>query len=55
MLYRTDHRQPVNNPKLQVINFKSKTPWLGTKLLKPDIELNDLSDHYPVIIELEFE
>lgn len=55
LLYRTDHRQPVNNPRLQVINFKSKTPWLGAKLFKPDIELTDLSDHYPAIIELEFE
>lgn len=55
LLYRTDHRQPRNNPKLQVINLKSKTPWLGTRLFKPDIELNDLSDHYPALIELEFE
>ena len=54
LLYRTDHRQPVNNPTLQVIDLKSKTPWLGARLFKPDIELRDLSDHYPAIIEFEF-
>ena len=54
VLYRTDHLQPVNNPALQVIDFKSKTPWLGTRLFKTDVELTDLSDHYPAIIEFEF-
>ena len=54
LLFRTDHLQPVNKPRLQVINFKSKTPWLGTRVFKPDVEINDLSDHYPAIIEFEF-
>ena len=54
VLYRVDHLQPVNKPKLQVLDFKSNTPWLGTRMLKPDVELYDLSDHYPAIIELEF-
>ena len=54
VLYRTDHLQPVNNPTLQVIDFKSTTPWLGTRLFKADVELADLSDHYPAIIEFEF-
>jgi phospholipase C len=54
VLYRSDHLQPINSPLLQVLDFKSKTPWLGARLLKPDVELTDLSDHYPAIMELEF-
>ena len=54
LLFRTDHLQPVNIPTLQVVDLKSKTPWLGTRVLKPDVELSDLSDHYPAIIEFEF-
>lgn len=54
LLFRTDHLQPVNNPTLQIIKLKSKTPWVGARLLKPDVELTDLSDHYPAIIEFEF-
>ena len=54
LLFRTDHLHPVNNPTLQVIELKSKNPWLGTRVLKPDVELYDLSDHYPAITEFEF-
>lgn len=54
LLFRTDHRQPVNKPTLQVINFKSRTPWLGSRLFNSDVELHDLSDHYPAILEFEF-
>ena len=54
LLYRSDHLQPVNNPRLQVINLKSSTPWLGSRVLQADVELTDLSDHYPVRLELEF-
>jgi hypothetical protein len=44
----------VNQPKLQVINLKSRSPWTGTRLLNPDVELFDLSDHYPVALEFVF-
>jgi phospholipase C len=54
VLYRTDHLQPLKQPKLQVINLKSSAPWTGTSLFSPDVELFDLSDHYPVAIEFEF-
>jgi len=54
VLYRTDHLQPLNQPKLQVINLKSSAPWTGTRLFNPDVELFDLSDHYPVSMEFEF-
>lgn len=54
VLFRSDHLQPVNDPKLQVINFKSSSAWRGARLFKPDIELNDLSDHYPAIMQFEF-
>ena len=54
VLYRTDHLQPLNQPKLQVINLKSSAPWTGSRLLSPDVELFDLSDHYPVSMEFEF-
>jgi phospholipase C len=54
VFYRTDHLHPVNQPKLQVINLKSRSPWTGTRLLNPDVELFDLSDHYPVALEFVF-
>ncbi|MFT7138320.1 MAG: phospholipase C [Candidatus Azotimanducaceae bacterium] len=54
VLYRTDHLQPLNQPKLQVINLKSPAPWTGTRLFSPDVELSDLSDHYPVLMEFKF-
>lgn len=54
LLLRSDHLQPVNNPKLKVVELKSKTPWRGARVFGPDVELTDLSDHYPVMIELEF-
>jgi hypothetical protein len=54
VLYRTDHLQPLNQPRLQVINLKSSVPWTGKRLFSPDIELFDLSDHYPVSMEFEF-
>jgi phospholipase C len=54
VLYRTDHLQPLNQPKLQVINLKSSAPWTGTRLFSADVELFDLSDHYPVSMEFEF-
>ncbi|MFT6006626.1 MAG: phospholipase C [Pseudoalteromonas tetraodonis] len=54
LLYRSDHLQPANNPMLRVIDLKSKTPWRGRRLFSPDVELTDLSDHYPAIIEFEF-
>ncbi|MFT6407444.1 MAG: phospholipase C [Arenicella sp.] len=54
VLFRSDHRQPLKSPALQVIDLKSKTPWLGTRLFHPDVELYDLSDHYPTMIEFEF-
>jgi phospholipase C len=54
VLYRTDHLHPVNQPQLEVINLKSRAPWTGTKLFNPDVELFDLSDHYPVAMEFVF-
>ena len=54
LLYRTDHLNPVNQPKLHVINLKSRLPWKGTRLFNPDVELYDLSDHYPVAMEFVF-
>lgn len=54
VLFRRDHLQPINNPTLQVIDFKSDTPWLGARLFKPDVELVDLSDHYPAIMQFQF-
>lgn len=54
VLYRTDHRPPINDPTLHVIELKSEIPWIGRRLFKPDIELTDLSDHYPTLVELEF-
>lgn len=54
VLYRTDHLQPLNQPTLEVINLKSSAPWTGTKLFSPDVELFDLSDHYPVSMDFEF-
>jgi hypothetical protein len=54
VLYRTDHLQPLNQPTLEVINLKSSAPWIGTRLFSPDVELFDLSDHYPVSMDFEF-
>lgn len=54
VLYRTDHLQPVNHPQLHVINLKSSAPWTGTRLFSSDVELFDLSDHYPVSMEFDF-
>jgi phospholipase C len=54
VLYRSDHLQPINKPKLQVIDFKSSSAWRGARLFKPDVELNDLSDHYPAMMQFEF-
>lgn len=51
IFYRTDHLHPANKPKLQVINLKSRAPWKGTRFFNPDVELFDLSDHYPVALE----
>ena len=54
VLFRRDHLQPMNKPKLQVIDFKSSVAWRGDRLFKPNVELNDLSDHYPAIMQFEF-
>jgi phospholipase C len=54
VLYRTDHLQPLNQPSLEVINLKSSAPWTGTRLFSVNVELFDLSDHYPVSMEFEF-
>jgi phospholipase C len=54
VFYRTDHLNPVNQAKLQVINLKSRAPWIGTRLFTPDVKLFDLSDHYPVAMEFVF-
>ena len=54
VLFRSDHLQPVINPKLQIIELKSKIPWRGVRWFKPDIELTDLSDHYPTLMQFQF-
>jgi phospholipase C len=54
VLYRTDHLNPVNQPKLHVINLKSRVPWTGSRIFNADVKLFDLSDHYPVAMEFAF-
>ena len=54
VFYRTDHLRPVSQPELRVINLKSKAAWTGTRLFNPDVELFDLSDHYPVAMDFVF-
>jgi phospholipase C len=54
ILYRKDHLIPKNRPVLQVINLKSDTPWKGRRVFGADIEMNDLSDHYPTLMVFEF-
>ncbi len=54
VLFRRDHLQPMNKPKLRVIDFKASVAWRGDRLVKPNVELNDLSDHYPAIMQFEF-
>jgi phospholipase C len=54
VLYRTDHLNPSNRPLLKVLNFKSATPWTGPRVFRKDVELRDLSDHYPTLAAFEF-
>jgi len=55
ILYRVDHLQPINEPELQVLNFKSEKAWIGERIFSANVILQDLSDHYPVLIAFEFE
>ena len=54
VLYRTDHLLPINRPILKVLNFKSNKPWTGNRLFSKDIEMKDLSDHYPVFVVFRY-
>ena len=54
VFHRTDHLRPLSQPKLRVINLKSEVPWTGRKFLKRDVEVFDLSDHYPVAMDFVF-
>ena len=54
ILYRVDHLQPLNEPELQVLNFKSESAWLGKRIFSSNVSLQDLSDHYPVLMHFEF-
>ncbi|MCH8258323.1 MAG: sphingomyelin phosphodiesterase [Proteobacteria bacterium] len=54
ILYRTDHLLPINRPMLKVLDFKSSRLWTGFRLFRKDIELNDLSDHYPAIAVFQY-
>lgn len=54
ILYRRDHLTPKNKPVLQVVNLKSGKVWKGTRIFGSDIEMNDLSDHYPTLMVFEF-
>lgn len=54
ILYRTDHLIPDIEPTLGVMNFKSAGPWQGQRLFSDPVEMNDLSDHYPTFMLLEY-
>lgn len=54
ILYRVDHLQAANNPVLKSVNFKSKTSWVAEKIFGDNIDISDISDHYPVRIHYEF-
>jgi phospholipase C len=54
VFHRTDHLRPLSQPKLRVINLKSEVPWTGTSFFNPDVEISDLSDHYPVAMDFVF-
>ena len=54
ILYRTDHLQPINRPLLKVLDFKSSRFWTGIRLFHQDIEMNDLSDHYPTTAVFQY-
>ena len=54
ILYRTDHLRPVNRPMLKVLHFKSSRLWTGVRLFSQDVEMNDLSDHYPTIAAYQY-
>jgi phospholipase C len=55
ILYRVDHLQPINEPELQVLNFKSEKTWIAERIFSANVILQDLSDHYPVLIAFEFQ
>jgi len=54
ILYRVDHLQAKNKPELKPINFKSKTAWVAEKIFGDNIDITDISDHYPVRIHYQF-
>lgn len=54
ILYRKDHLTPSNRPVLQVINLKSDRAWIGHRIFGADIQMKDLSDHYPTSMAFEF-
>jgi len=54
ILYRVDHLEAKNNPEIKVLNFKSKKAWVADKIFVENINIRDISDHYPVSIYFEF-
>ncbi|MCZ6501340.1 MAG: sphingomyelin phosphodiesterase [Gammaproteobacteria bacterium] len=54
VLYRTDHLLPINRPMLKVLDLKSDKSWTGTRLFSNDVEMKDLSDHYPTFVVFQF-
>ncbi len=48
------HKQTINNQILRVLDFKSSTAWEGKTLWKSTYSMKDISDHYPVLLSMEF-
>jgi endonuclease/exonuclease/phosphatase family metal-dependent hydrolase len=55
VLLSKKHRQPLNLTSLQTLNFKAKQAWQGKTLFQSIYKLKDISDHYPVILNLNFD
>lgn len=55
VLISKQHRQPVNSPVLEVLDFKASAPWEGKTLWKSSYIIQDISDHYPVLLNMQFE
>jgi len=59
VLYSTEHRQPQNQPTVEVIKLKANnsfifTSWHIGDIGEPRFLTDDLSDHYPVLAKFVF-